>query len=53
MNTKKNELLEKLNRLSESGDSESAHVEADSLVLEYIGDKEITEAFLKLERWYA
>ena len=29
------------------------HVEADSLLLDYIDDKAITDAFLSIERWYA
>lgn len=34
-------------------DSEACHQQADDLLLEYIGDREITEAFMAIERWYA
>lgn len=59
------ELLEKLNELiykseiyaSEpfkiDGDPDDWHREADSLLLKYINDKEISEAFFNIERWYS
>jgi len=30
----------------------NAHEEADDLLLEFINDKEIEEAFKQIERWY-
>ena len=49
----KEELLEKLRELSNRGDTEDSHSEADFLLLDYINDEEIREAFVKIERWYA
>ena len=46
-------LIEKLKELQKAGDIEGAHGEADDLLLQYIGDKEITREFKKIERWYA
>lgn len=41
--------LEKANRM----DPESGHDYADEALLEFINDKDITDAFEKLEKWYA
>lgn len=35
------------------GSPESAHVNADSALLGYIGDKEVTKAFNNIDKWYA
>jgi len=53
--TKQEKILEELVKLQElsKGDAEVAHGKADDLLLEYINDKQITEAFKKIERWYA
>jgi hypothetical protein len=61
----KDELLEKLTkiyirqdglRLDEEGFSKSNpdedHMEADSLLLEYISDERITKIFNEIEKWY-
>lgn len=37
----------------DTGNPESDHPKADMALLEYINDPEITEAFKKVERWYA
>ena len=37
----------------DDGDKEADHSMADSLLLEYIGDPEITKAFDAIEKWYA
>lgn len=37
---------------SQNGNYEDAHSSADSALLDYINDKEITEAFNSVERWY-
>lgn len=62
---KRDELLEKLNELIDKsaiyasepfkldGDPDDWHREADSLLLKYINDKEISETFFKIERWYS
>lgn len=49
----KEDLLAELNALEESSDPESAHEKADLLLLDYIGDQDIRNAFLALTRWYA
>lgn len=47
----KEELLCKLANL-ENIEPKDGHYEADILLLDYINDEEITEAFQNLERWY-
>lgn len=48
------ELLTQLWSLKgDTGDLESAHLEADRALLNYIGDTEITEAFDAIGKWYA
>jgi len=34
-------------------DTETAHVEADELLLEYINDEEVSRSFHDLNKWYA
>jgi hypothetical protein len=46
-------LKEKLKELFEWGDQESAHVQADAALIEYIDDDEVTELFLSIDKWYA
>jgi len=48
------ELLTRLWLLGgDGGDKEADHLMADTLLLEYIGDTEITEAFDAIGKWYA
>lgn len=50
----KAELVSKLKKLSENSfDPENEHYDADMLLLAYIDDKEVTEAFKNITRWYA
>ncbi len=49
----KEELCAKLRDLAESDDPEAAHAKADKLLCQYIGDVEVSEAFLSITRWYA
>lgn len=51
----KPELIRKLISLRSLSldDAESAHGEADLLLLEYIKDEEIKKAFEDIKRWYA
>lgn len=49
----KQELLDKLIFLQQDKDYEVAHELADRLLLEYINDKDISQAFLKINRYYA
>ncbi len=48
----KHELIAKLKSLK-CENPEYSHEVADDLLLEYINDPEIAEAFLELERWYS
>lgn len=49
------ELRESLEELAEDEDyePENTHVEADRLLLEYIGDRRVTELFDALDKFYA
>ena len=49
----KKELMAKLKELQQSDDHEASHIEADNLLLQFIGDKDITQEFNKLETWCA
>lgn len=50
----KQELIEKLKLLSiDQEDPSEEHEKADELLLEYIGDKQVRDAFEAIERWYA
>lgn len=46
-------LLAELRALQESGDPERAHAEADDLLLRFIDDPEVAEAFDAVPKWYA
>ena len=35
------------------GDPESAHQDADMLLLDLIDDEEISDAYMQIHRWYA
>ena len=62
-NMKKEELIQKLKAINEKVnnntesneyyDQENAHLEADNLIIEYIDDKEIQEAYDNIGKWYA
>lgn len=51
----KQQLIEMLNEINnnDSFDAEDKHLHADSLLLDYINDEEISETFNKIEKWYA
>lgn len=49
----KEELIKKLEELQKDTDLERSHGEADDLLLEYINDNDIREAYDKLDKWYA
>lgn len=50
----RDELLAGLKTISdEIHDPEVAHIAADKLLLKFIDDKEITEAYKKIDKWYA
>jgi hypothetical protein len=46
-------ILSELKEWIGDGDPETAHQEADKLLLELIDDEEITKAFEDITRWYA
>ena len=47
--------LNKIAELQESGDDdyEFHHAKADELLLNYINNEKVTEAFNRIEKWYA
>lgn len=48
------ELKAALARIAKEGeDTERDHYEADQLLLAFINDKEVTDLFESIERWYA
>lgn len=49
----KAEALEALRELRTESDREQAHAEADGILLMLIADKEITDAFHAIPKWYA
>jgi hypothetical protein len=49
----KDELVTKLKALSNNFDIEDSHIKADQLLLEYINDKDVVNAFDEIEKWYA
>jgi hypothetical protein len=49
----RDELLTKLRELAKGGDTEAVHCDADDLLIEYINDPEIEEAYNAVPKWYA
>jgi hypothetical protein len=49
----KEELIKKLKELAEDDDYEMTHVKADNLLLLYLNDEEIREAYESVGKWYA
>jgi hypothetical protein len=49
----KEELIKELEKLYENPDTEDAHFEADNLIIDYIDDREIKEAYENVSKWYA
>jgi hypothetical protein len=47
------ELLERLHDLDYDTDTERAHEKADTALLQFINDYEITSAFNAIKKWYA
>lgn len=50
---RKAELIRKLNELMGWDDQETAHSQADHLLVEYINDEEIADAYHAIPKWYA
>ena len=51
--TPKEKLIKQLGELSKSDDTETAHAEADKLILNYLDDEEIKAVYDKIKKWYA
>jgi uncharacterized protein involved in tellurium resistance len=49
----KQELIEALKKCAAMSDNENAHIQADQLLLDFIGDDEIRQAFNSILRWHA
>lgn len=47
------ELVAKLEELQSSDDPEDAHGSADYLLIEFINNERVTEAFGAIKKWYA
>ncbi len=45
------ELLERLRALNDS--NPELHIKADELLIEFIDDKDVAEAFDAIEKWYS
>ena len=50
---KRERILSALKELANSPDTESAHGEADDLLVELIDDPEIRNAYDAIQKWYA
>jgi hypothetical protein len=48
----KEELIKQLKDL-EGGDQETSHIKADELLIEFINDPEVTDAFECIDKWYS
>jgi hypothetical protein len=48
-------LIDELNEIAKhnDGDIEANHSKADDLLLTAIGDKEVTQAYENIDKWYA
>ena len=53
MGLTKEDLIKRLKELQSSDDLECAHGEADALLLRFIDDEEVEEAFDEIDKWYA
>lgn len=49
----KQELIEKLKKLRTTDDIEASHSDADDLLLKYINDTDISNAYEEVPKWYA
>ncbi len=49
----KEEVIRELEKLVGDSDPEDAHLKADGILLEFIGDVEITRLYNLIEKWYA
>jgi hypothetical protein len=49
----KEELIKQLIALNNNGDTEANHSNADSLLIDYINDPKVKEAYGNIHKWYA
>lgn len=49
----RDELLAKLRKCAADRDTEGAHSNADTALLDYIADDEISELYGQIDKWYA
>lgn len=49
----KQEIIDQLRLLAAHDDPEHAHILADALLLAYIADDEIADAYEAIDKWYA
>jgi hypothetical protein len=49
----KAELIAKLKELAKSHDEEHAHCEADGLLIDFIDDADVRQAYEAISKWYA
>jgi hypothetical protein len=49
----KEQLLARLKELERGTDTEEDHRDADSALLEFIGDSDISAAYCEIQRWYS
>lgn len=49
----KDELIKRLEEECNTGDKECDHSRADGLLLEFIDDPKVSEAFENIDKWYA
>ncbi len=49
----KQTLIIQLGRQKANSDLENAHMIADQLLLEFIDDEEVSQAFFDIDKWYA
>lgn len=49
----KEQLLAQLKEFARSADTEGAHSDADSALLRFINDPEVSKAYDAIEKWYA
>lgn len=47
------EIKKRIKEMPDEGDKEADHKEADMLLLDYIGDPELTEIFNSKKFWYS
>lgn len=47
------ELIEKLESLQSSKDTEAAHGDADDALIEFINDEEVKKEWEAIDKWYA